>query len=531
MPMFTTAQIVSITRRMINIVTENTAYTTVGNNLTTYESQLLAIDNGNQVIYDLWYNSCLQYENEYKSLAGVAYTDYTNGTVMYPYPSTGTGNDIDSAYNGANNPSFAAPYFYPSGWQYLLPTDSLTPSSTSGALNGHPITGPSGVYELKTLNDATTPISSLYQAIHTVTAGFTGSGATTSTVTSIPAGSPSITLSVASAVGFTVGDYLLIFDGAINYNSGIFNITNIVGTNITVSSILASASVINNGKLVDGWHGFSDVERTLLTASQGGEVLQNLLNIIKNFTLTTWSGQLTTQSIALGSNGDNTSPSRYQNSYEKTNTYNGTDFVNSIINNWNSAPDSGGPYAKLSNYWMNNILTSTGLLADLVNRRIARIPVRVSQIISSLGLVVVINDTTPPTGSGAYLNRYTWLNIRINRVSGSASRFFLTCLAGATNTTQIANNNAALAAYSVYFIVQRISTIDPNRPIITVADSSVFSPGDICGIVSDTQPVNPDPIMMFGVVDVLDEKQIVLDKQVPNVFTSGDLMRIYKELI
>jgi hypothetical protein len=499
---FSPADILSITTQQITLPMENAQFVASIASVQAQQAMLLTKDNANANVYHQWVTACLQYEAERQAINGIV------------APTTWTDSDVTST---AMNP-IPGSYFFPNAWAYFAPATG--DAGGLALINGLPTSGPSGSYEeaiLPTINVAinTNPIYFVFN-------GITGANsASTTTTTVIPAGTvTNFALTVASITNFTLNDYLYINNGAA---SGLYRISIAPsGTTINITSVIPSLIGIATGATLDNTvAGFSNTVRTTMVSASYQEFLTNCFNQT-NTNVSLWLTSTNAQKTALQANTDplnNPLTVGSQNYVELNNGTYGILPTNTVITVWQTG----------ANFGDNNTIP----LSASISARISQTTRRISQINTSLGGSVSIGapgSTAPngntPSGTGSYFQRWLWLNTRLNKTSGSLIRYYALNLAIATLQNMINQNTALLAQYNAYFTTNALISIDPNRPTIQIASTSGFSIGDQANILSNTLPS-----FAVGVVDILDQTQIVLDKKVPATYLITDLVRIYKELI
>jgi hypothetical protein len=342
--------------------------------------------------------------------------------------------------------------------------------------------------------------------------GIAGASSANTTTTASLAGGPqsAFMLSVTSNTGFSINDYIYISDGS---NSGIYQVTATSSGSLTINSILPSTgTVASSATVFNDVAGFSNTERNTLVTGGYQEILTNLTNVISTY-ITTWQSALNSQKTSLTSNTDTSSPSQAQNAAALSNA----NTALTVVTSWLALATTGsnGRFVDTNLGASSTLFTQTGI-------RQSFIPTRIAQITTSLGNVTVTGTTF--TGSGLYFERYTWLNTRINRLSGSATRYFTIALAISTLQTLLANNQALLAQYNAYFTTKAITTNDTTT-IIQVSDTTGLSIGDKVSVVSNTQPT-----LARAIMNIQGTTQLVLDVGIPNTYLVSDLARVYKTL-
>jgi hypothetical protein len=494
---FSPANIVAITRRQININLEIAAYRSSIAQLMADQARFLAVDQANQVFYDYYSNQATQYEQEAQAINGTISAVYTEGSVS-PYVS---GDLVDSAMNGIG-------FFYPSSptYTYLIPY--IAP-----AVNGylHP-TGTAPVYELNVMSNPSGN-DGLVESINFLVNGISsGAPYIASGSTPVPAGPvTNLSLTVSTVGTIAAGQIVYIYDGT---SSGIYIVVGTGSLTITVSSITpATSSMSSSISISNSEPGFTNSERQNL--STGGSFQMILTNLAAQILslVNEWNTELTVQLTALGLQQDSRSLQTSQNSTAITNATS----AQAQVNTWLAFPVTG-----LTGRYSN---TSLLTLTNEIGIRQTYLPTRITQIVTALGYASQTGNTYTGVTNSTYLNRYTWLDIRISKSSGSATRYF-SSNNGIMYITQLLNDDLMLQAeYNMYFRTSPITFFNQQTTVVQVDTNVGFSSGDQVYVLSDTQPS-----VLYSIVQLLGTTQLQLNTIIPPTYTQADLVRIYKEL-
>ena len=505
---FSSSDRLAITRRQLKIELENSGFQSSINSFTSQANQLLQVDNGNAKFYDFYNSIVNSYETESQQMNGNVAAEYTGG-------------DLDAA---AQTPSIA-PFFPTTGTSAY--TRNL-PLIQDGSFTNNTVKGffyPSSTdsrYEQNILNNAIVS-QGLEQMIFRLQNGISGSSsATTTDSTSIPAGSiTNFTIDVSSTSGFSVNDLIYINNGSA---SGIYQINTIINimmpltTQFTISSIIPTQMGISAGATIKNTvSAFTPTELQNLSSVNYQEILNNITNGINSLILE-WQGKISSQITALSGNQDDRSPFVTQNSSALSAVNN----TNSIINTW----------IALSNTGINGKYVSSSIapISSELSNRLSTIPNRITEIGGALGnsgsdALIQSGDTfSTNVANNPYYNRYTWLNFRINRASGSLRRYYAANQSQGVVQQLLNDNNSIKSQYNSYFNTKAITFIDGSN-IIHVKDTIGLSTGDSITTVSETQPE-----IQRTVLDILGTTQLKLDLAIPNTYLVSDLARIFKML-
>lgn len=486
---FTAPQRLTITGRQLTILVENAGYQSSITNLTAQQAKLLSVDEGNAVYYSQYTGQAAKYENERQNLDGSVATTYTDGTIS-PY----TAGDLSTS---AMSPGSAGATFFPSTPTSYTESVPYETAAINGTLSA-PGTNP---------NNETTALVNITTNRNFLLNGITGaSSASTTTTGSLAPGGTS--LSVTSSSNFTAGDYIYVSSGS---SAGIYQVVSASLDILTISSVLPSASTLPIGSNVTNTaSGYTNSQRNSLSGPYQ-EIFTNLTNaIITN--ITTWQTALSVQITALNGNTDTNT--------NNTNALTADNSAATTVATWIALPNTGSTGSD-SKFVDANFGSSSALYAEMGTRQ-TFITTRIPQIVTSLGSVAVSGNDF--TGTGVYLNRYTWLNNRINRVSGSATRYFAAG-AGISMLQQLLNSNLSLLAqYNTSFTTKALTAND-STTIIQVANITGLSQGDVITVVSNTQPE-----LQRAIMQIQGTTQLVLDSGIPNTYLVSDAVRVFKTL-
>lgn len=493
---FTPQQRLDITRRQLNIVQENTAFASTTTNLTAEKTKLLNVDSANAVFYNAQTLRVGAYEGEVRAMNGTIPATYTDGTIS-PYAA----GDMSTS---AKTPGSAGAIFFPTS-----PIYEFFPPKVIDAVNGyfHPV-GTDPRYELNILTNAD-PTKGLVDIIFRLDNGVSGSGSTTTT-DSIPAGPVSnLSLLVLSSTGFSPGQLIYISGGG----SGIYKVNTVAdGTHVSIDSVVPTLTGISSGNLTGTAAAFTNSERETLTSGTYQEILTNITNLIFSL-IGEWEGKIDTQITKLGLNNETRATQVGQNSAALADVNN----TKSIISAWHALPNTG----------VGAKYTSTGLapISAEIAARQSFIPTRVTQIATALGNVAQTGNTFSGVVGSPYYERYKWLNIRINKATGSARRYFAADDGIGFLAILSDNNTAVKNEYDAYFLTKAITANDGST-ILQIKDVIGLSVGDTVTAVSETQPE-----ANRAIIEIMGTTQLRLDKPLSNSYVVGtDLPRIFKTL-
>jgi hypothetical protein len=500
---FTDDEKATISRRQVNIITENDGFNSTIATFTDDEEKLLKVDDANNKFYSYYDNHVIQYETESRQIDGKVAATYLTS-------------DITSAAQTPANVLFF-PISGTAAYTQLIPLISDSPF-TNNTVKGrfHP-TSTDAQSEETLLSNPTDTVNGLTELIDYLENGITsGSPASVSSTGSVPAGvTLSTTLTVTATAGFASTQKVYLTNTT---HSGIYEIVSLVlNTSITVKSLLPTLVGMTNPNIDNNVAGFNSTERQNLTSTSYQELLTNLTNQITT-TIANWETKLNNQITALNLNDDERLTQQTENAVAKVDAQNSI----SIIDVWQALPNTGVG-ARYTSTGISPISTEIIARQTFIATRITQIEVALGtntfQALTQSGSTFTATDLT-----NRYYQRYKWLNARINRATGSLRRYYAS-FQGKNFIQQLkTDNNNILSDYNQYFTTKQIIFLD-DTPIIQVTNTSGYSVGDQVYILSDKQVAIKKVIMA-----IMGTNQIKLDSPIPNTYQVLDLSRIYKEL-
>src|ERR1700677_1803809 len=343
---FTTQQILDITRRQLNIVTENNAYNTTISGLSVNQKKLFNVDAANNAFYQFYDIQVRSYENEYQAISGMVpleYTDDFTNPALSP-PPLAPSDLVDSAQ------LLAGCLFFPSTNLYLIP--SIVPN-VNGTLHS---TQSFAAYE--------------QQILPYIQSGISGSGGSTTLVFAT-----STVLNVNDTTNFSNGEPVYVTDGT---NFALFQCLTVLPLN-PVSPTPGTLT----GQMIISPVG---------TLASGATVVDTEANSNLPFVtvlISAWKTLINTQISALLLQNDANSSRMLQNATALTNAQN----ILTAITAWQASP----------------VAPPTSLIS-LIPARLTFLATRVTQISGSLGYVIDNGNGTYSDGgtNSSYYNRYKW---------------------------------------------------------------------------------------------------------------------------
>lgn len=169
--------------------------------------------------------------------------------------------------------------------------------------------------------------------------------------------------------------------------------------------------------------------------------------------------------------------------------------------------------------------TQLAALQTALSNRSSFVTTRSGQLNVNLGSIAQNLDTGNVTGSGMYLQRYSFLTLRLNALNGTLTQV-LSLQGGSNAQTQIiANILSTKATYQTIISVSTLSASANGTSMIHVDDASLFSIGDFIYLFAEGQ------VEMPMAIKAINGKAITLNSSVPQKYTTSNNARIYKTLI
>ncbi len=201
MPSFSSDDIKNITRRQINIVTENQGFDLTIAGMNANAAKLLGVDNANKAFWDDYHSKCTSYEVEYRQINGLYAPTYTETDIQE-----------SAKRNSLTPPNIFFPFTPSIAYKQFAPLvdyDGWAVNQTRGIFFS---TGPDARYELNILTNPVETLS-LFKMIERLQNGIGGSGttATTGTITAGSMAEQTLVSAVLPAISAGMPAYL--YDG------------------------------------------------------------------------------------------------------------------------------------------------------------------------------------------------------------------------------------------------------------------------------------------------------------------------------
>jgi len=168
--------------------------------------------------------------------------------------------------------------------------------------------------------------------------------------------------------------------------------------------------------------------------------------------------------------------------------------------------------------------TQLAALSSAINARATFLSTtRTSQLNTVLGTITQNITTGLFSGSGLYFNRFNFMNLRLNLLTGSLTILTSDQQVLSTQTTMIANLNQQIATYQSVCPTVLLSASGNGTPVVSLASSVGFNVGDTVYIASNSQPE-----LQFAVKSI-NGSSMNLSSLLPTKYTTLDQVRIYRD--
>lgn len=196
--------------------------------------------------------------------------------------------------------------------------------------------------------------------------------------------------------------------------------------------------------------------------------------------------------------------------------------INTVIipalNTWLAYPDfevTGSGPSKLHSTQL------TALQLALSNRN-TFITIRISQVAYVLGSISQDITTGIVSGSGLYYQRYGFLDLRLNLLTGTLTQITNLQRSYDAQTQIIANIQSTKALYETLMSVSLFSAPANGTTLVHVKDASLFSVGDFAYVFSEGQEE------LSRSIKSINGNAVTLSDIVPQKYTTSNNGRLYK---
>lgn len=448
------------------------------NAIPNIQAQVTKKDEQTERIYILYNDAHVErvtpYETEHRWIDGTTYSTITQSQIE----TFGTDGRVA--------------YFFPVSWAKSNPQ-----LQANGNGNPHSSSGNSESFVLNT----TIENQGLISTIGLLRNGQSSGAASRVLNLSYSPGASTIELSLSST--FTNGNLLYIAGSG---TSALVRITNVSGTTITISEIIAPASTIAiGGSVVENIPGFTNSERNTLTSATYQRILSQLVIRIKAAALL-WDTALSNQLAQLNINID--APAQVTTAKTNVTT------ARSAYSTWFALTDTGAA-GKFVDTSLNNLATA-------YNARNSLFTSRVSEITTALGSVSQDAEGAY-SGTGLYLQRHKCLGFLINTANGPIYQANGLKAAKTNFEDKVKSTADKLATFS-NLVRYAGSTKDPVGNSMEVDGASQFLANDAVTLTANDQP------SLDCTVTSVSGKNVVLSITIPKEYNKASKAGIIKRV-
>jgi hypothetical protein len=443
---FTNDQIANMSKGILTLPGEITLSKGNSANQDTNKVDLKKKDDNNKTFYDNYVNIVNQYHSEYKNI---------NGTVKPDYVQT----ELDK---GARLTQDSLHFLTSPMWTGFKP--KLIPSNNGNPVTSDPISEKS-------------QYASWSDDVGVFLNGFTGI-ASTSTLSQYSATSG---VNVVDTSNFTPGQKVFLYSGS----DGMYGtVSGISGQTITFNVIIAPSGNLNPGSgLTNNFTGFTNSER-----ESGSATKQHLFTSFKTRMMgfiSQYKVNLQAEQSALNAN-DASSPDKDEIAVAKTNVASQI----STVTAWQAAPDTGVGTARWGNTVINPFKAAMISRDSFSTTRIAQINLRLGSVTQ--------DGKGEVTGAGSYFKQFDWINMRINKVTGTLTQYYMSDLGGAALNEDTSGKEKQLAEYKSVIAATKITKDGDRTSVVDVENVSEFVIGNEVYIIDDDTPFTKRTILSIS---------------------------------
>lgn len=515
-PILNAADRKAMSRRLVKLDLEIEAMTTAQTNSGTAETVYDESDDMNKVLMDFYQGISASYEDEKRDLNGTVAATFTETDVQDSAAET-YGNMFFPRVDGGtpNNP-----HLIPGTVDTTVPPDGITDGFVD-SVNGITTSTDTDYEEviLTRLPGATAPSGNgLVELDDLLRSGFNFGAGSSALGAIYNIGDTAVTL--ALSIGTSPGEYIYIHNASNSLLAVVLTVGG-GGTNLTVYPIMdPGANIPALGSTVSRvFAGFTLAERNSLVASSAfnQDILDGLTttgpnNLIAKVAL--WETKVDAENTSLAGNEEERAVKQAENAAAVV----ANNATKAVIDTWQAFSNTG-VNGKFTDNGMNPLMTEVASRQGVVATRIA-------EIVDSLGLLTDNGDGTYSVTSfdDIYPERYTMLNLRINRGMGTLKRklnaqksdTLLGQIVGMLQDSQI--------EYDSRMVATKLASNGDGTKKIEVKDGTGFSVNDTVYVVSETQGE------LSGSVRFINGNMIDLSFAVSSDYITDDLARLYKVL-
>jgi hypothetical protein len=473
---FTDDQLKSISAEILNTPAD---ITNAQNTKTAYQAKIadaLKTDQGNAVFFSNFLNIITQYHIELAKLTGESRTNY----------------DASNLDKSAQ----------------VLPGNIHFPISPVVWMNAQPKLDPSNIGSPTTVdaNNQQNLLNGVTSKLALLTAGFTdGAHSTTASVALVG------NTIEATGTGFSANQRVVISGGGNSLYATIISVTpSGLNETLVLNIIYAPAGSIGIGaSIANFFSGFTNSQREALSSPSYQNVLMGLTADIDS-SLISCRGVLSNQLEGLNKN-DAIEPEKSEISAEKTRVNRSS----TNIQSWLTSANTGTNVGRFG----NNGLVS---LNNEKSARLLEVASRAVTVSQRLAMVSQAADGTF-TGSGQYLSLFKWVDLRINKITGSLSIYYGLLAVSGCFDQQIAALQQKQIEHAAQFVVSAFAQDADGTNKITLTSVSGFLVNDKVLIMANDQAI------LHGTIQLIADKSLTFDTIIPVAFKAGNGSRVLKQ--
>lgn len=503
---------INISKRMVMIPKETSVLSETNTNLTARSTEQSSVDVANTTFLNHWLNLSNRYLNEREDLNGVVCDTFTAGEVTNAFITAG---DTNKFYPNTSSIGLADN-------NYIIPqiniytADVITPRTYST------------FYE-QWVVDAFLKLKAMLQT------GLPGGHPTTTLSANYLVSAPTA-LSVANASNIQIGDILLLEKPAPSPNSRCVYVIDKDGTDLTVRPIgtytgsdiplgatvhISTAAIWSNAQRA----AFPTVASYPVAAAGIDNFMMDPLVL---------AALLADEAVQLNANDDSRSPHAANIVTAKAN-------VATISGAYSTWAGSANPYQD----------TALNIFGPFLTTRGSQITARITQIqgdqSTTFGAIGKVTDTSSggigsyTLESGAVAYKYSWLNTRIHKTTGSLATKRSTDLVNTLVGQQISQAGSILDSYEeLMFAVPFTENADGTNVVWLDAtgrgDGSITDPivllkaGDSVWVCADGQAEAPSTSTAGTLMSISPNGKALLSFNISEAYTTAKNARLYKLL-
>lgn len=314
--------------------------------------------------------------------------------------------------------------------------------------------------------------------------------------------------------GISIGNRIMVNGGSNSFMATVTGVSSVSGNDtLTVQFMYPSSPVAIGGSITvkNFWSGFNNTERESQTSSTYQQVMNDFTSKIL-FKINEWRSYVSNQLDVVVRN-DAAGPEKK----EISDTISNLQRTLSVIDAWKNSPNTGVGVGKYGNNKINTI-------TDEIVKRDKDIGVRFGQIINRLGSISQ-NSKFEYSGSGNYLQVVTWLDFRINKVSGSLRKYYASDLGISVFDQKIASLIKKEAELKTKFTIHLFAEDSQRTDSIKMKDVKGFVVNDIVSIAA----VDLD-LIKAKIVSIGNDNILKFDTIIPDAFKVDAGARVIKQV-